>query len=249
MTKKFSLCAVRTALVALCLHLTAPVALAAPPPSPPPTAPEDYAAVQTRLTTLQTYLADVKKPMNLWWGSWIGILGGLGVGQLTLAATRDPQTRLEEGERTRLYVSSGLSFAALALVLRPRPGRVGSRRLAAMPDDTPEARRQKLTAAETYLRDSAVMAQRIRGVWSHVLVGVVALGAGLGVGLAYDDLWLGLMAGGGPALIGEARIWTHPYRKQRYWEAYARDPLAPPPVSLAPIALQRGAGLSLHMRF
>lgn len=247
MTKylRSALCA---ALLSACLGAPARRCQAAPP-SPPPAAAADDAEVQARLTTLETYLHDVKRPMNLWWGSWIGILGGLGVGQLVLALTRDPQTRLEEGDRTRLYVSSGLSFAALALVLRPRPGRVASRRLSRLADATPEQRRAKLSAAETYLRDSAVMAYRIRAIWSHLLVGVVGLGAGLGVGLAYRDTWLGLMAGGGPALIGELRIWTHPYRKQRHWEAYAQDPRAPLPVSLAPLALQRGGGLSLRTRF
>lgn len=199
------------------------------------------AELDARLTALDAYLADMQRPSRIYFGSWVSILSLLCVGQ-------GVQAVFEEDTPTRasLIVGSSLSAAGLTLVLiAPSPGRHGSKRFRAVPTHSLDWRREKLRQGEAFLSGEAAAVRRTRSWFTHAIAVSFGLGAGLYLGLGFDDnLMNALRTGVGTFVITELRIWTRPTRALAYERDYQTAPTAAPSFGFMPLLAPRATGLA-----
>ncbi len=205
--------------------------------------PEAEAApeLDAKLASLDAYLKDLERPSRAYFGAWISILGGLALGQGTLAAFED-----DKATRARYIVGSSLSTAGLTLVLvAPTPGRYGSSRYRRLPSGTAEEKQSKLIQGETWLAGEARAVRRTRSWFTHGIALTFGIGATLYLGLAFEDNWDGaLITGVGTFLITEARVWSRPTRAIRYLDEYRSAPTVKPTFAVVPMLLPQAMGLS-----
>ncbi len=209
--------------------------------------PETNASeLDAKLAALDAYLLDLQRPTRAYWGTWIAVLGALAVGQGTQAAFED-----DTASRAGLLVGAGLSTAGLTLVLiAPTPGRYASYRYRALPSHSEDEKQRKLTQGETWLASEAAAVRRTRSWLTHAIAVTFGVGAGLYLGLAYDDNLQGaLRTGIGTFLVTELRVWTRPTRSVQYWRDYRGAPTVTPSLGFMPLLMPRAAGLSVGGMF
>ncbi|MCK9462832.1 MAG: hypothetical protein M0R80_24685 [Proteobacteria bacterium] len=178
------------------------------------------AEVTARIARIQRNLDDGKVLANVWWIGWIGVQAGsaAGFGALAIADRESPDMPVNA-------VSAGVSaIGATMLLALPFVPAYAPRRLRALPEDTPEARRAKLAAAEEWLRRSAETEALGRGWIAHLLNFGVAAAAGLLLAFAFDttDWEDGLYNFGILFVTSELQVATQPTRAIRDWNAYRR---------------------------
>lgn len=229
----------RQALLSACLILSS---LSAPSVGfAQPVADNAASDLDARLLSLDAYLKDLERPSRAYFGAWISILGGLALGQGTLAVFED-----DKATRARYIVGSGLSTAGLTLVLiAPTPGRYGSSRYRRLPSGTVEEKQSKLIQGETWLAGEARAVRRTRSWFTHGIAVTFGVGSALYLGLAFEDNWDGaLITGVGTFLITEARVWSRPTRALRYLDDYRSAPTVTPTFAVVPMLLPQAMGLS-----
>jgi hypothetical protein len=163
---------------------------------------------------------------KLWWWGWTGILGGIVVGEGTIAlATSNPGTRADAVVGT---VGSALGVGAM--FLSSRAGFTYRDRLARMDASTPEARLARLREAERIL-DATANDEELGQAWFvHVGGNAVTLAGTFVLWAGYHQYWGGWLNLVGGVLVSEAQILTHPRAAIRARRAY-RDgtlELSPP---------------------
>lgn len=142
---------------------------------------------------------------NLWYWGWMTVFVGSTPYNAIGAATTD------HGADRANYIAQGvLSLGGIGdLLFRPFDARFGADPVRALPDATPEERRQQLERAEALLRANAERAET-RTSWLHHLANAAANGlAGLVVWAAGDGKLGAISAATGTA-VGEVQIWTEP---------------------------------------
>ena len=196
------------------------------------------AEISARLAYVVGALEREEAPARTWSDGWTFGFAGLSLTQGALALTAtDVGVRVSSVAGA---IKSGLGFAA-RLVL-PLTARSAATSLRAMREDTPEARRAKLRAAESLLARSA-KEERFGRSW-------VPLGLGLALNLSSTFIlwagyqragagWFGLASG---TAVSQLQFWTQPTGAITAWDAYTRGawgaPPRPPPVrwSVTPAA-------------
>ena len=178
------------------------------------------AEVSARIAHIQAGLDDGKALSNAWWIGWIGIQAGSAAafGALAIADRESPDMPVNA-------VNAGVSaIGATMLLALPFVPAYAPYKLRNLPDDTPEARRAKLAAAEEWLRRSAESEELGRGWLTHVLNFGVAAAAGLLLAFAFEttDWKDGLYNFGFLFAVGELQAATQPTRASRQWKAYRR---------------------------
>jgi len=178
------------------------------------------AEVTSRLARTQASLDDGKAMANAWWIGWIGIQAGSAAafGALAIVDRESPEMPVNA-------VNAGVSaIGATMLLVLPLVPAYAPYKLRKLPEDTPEARRAKLAAAEDWLRRSAESEELGRGWLTHFLNFGVAAAAGLLLAFAFEDTdWKdGLYNFGFLFAIGELQAATQPAQAIRDWKAYRR---------------------------
>ena len=178
------------------------------------------AEVASRLAHIQASLNDGKGMASVWWIGWTGIQTGSAVlfGALAIAEPKSPDTPVNA-------VNAGVSaIGATMLLVFPLVPAYAPYKLRQLPEDTPEARRAKLAAAEDWLRRSAESEELGRGWLTHLLNFGVAAAAGLLLSFAFEDTdWKdGLYNFTLLFAIGELQAVTQPTKAIRDWRAYRR---------------------------
>ena len=183
-----------------------------------PRSPTD-SEVADRLQYIQSSLDGGQKAANLWWYGWLIGYGGATAEQIVAHSRAD--TEKQKQDTLVGYVTS--SFGVIGQLVAPvEAGRLAVR-LRAMPGDTPEARRAKLAAAESFLRRSAAQEEFGRSWKMHAITGAVNLGIGLFLWLRYDRPardGLAMFALG--QLVSEVQIFTQPTKAVRDLREYER---------------------------
>jgi len=176
--------------------------------------------ISTRLARIESNFADGKAYANIWWVGWLTIqLGSAAVfGSLAIAYHDEPDAPAN-GVTGALGLASGALLLAIPMVPAYAPYK-----LRQLPEDTPEARREKLARAEDYLRRSADYEEMGRAPYMHLVNFGFAAAAGLLLAFAFDDTdWKdGLYNFGLLFAVSELQIATQPTRAIEDWKAYRR---------------------------
>jgi len=206
------------------------------------------AEVSARIARIEAGLDHGKALANVWWIGWIGIQAGSAAafGALAIADRESPGMPVNA-------VNAGVSaIGATMLLVLPFVPSYAPHRLRDLPEDTPEARRAKLAAAEEWLRRSAESEELGRGWIAHALNFGVAAAAGLLLAFAFEttDWKDGLYNFGFLFAVGELQVATQPTRSIRAWKAYRRlyapVPRAEDRVEIAAFAAPGAAAVSIR---
>jgi hypothetical protein len=174
-------------------------------------------AVTNRIAYIQHALDDGQKPANLWWYGWLIGYTAATAGQLAARSGTD-----DEKQRQDMLVGAATTaLGAVGQIALPmEAGRLPAR-LRGMADDTPEARRVKLVAAEEFLRRSAARETLGRSWQTHAIAGAVNLAAGLVIWRHYDrSASDGLLTFAVGQLVSEIQIFTQPTKAVRDLRTY-----------------------------
>lgn len=175
--------------------------------------------VRERLAAIRQTLERGAPGAGRWWTGWLIGYGAATVGQGIICAT-------SKEKRTRQDMALGAVTTGLGVIgqiLTPMIPANAHNRLAVLPEKNPEERLNKLSSAETLLRQCAAREEEGRSWKTHAITGVVNFGSGL-------VAWLGFKrcVGDGIAnfalntVITEAQIWTQPTRAIRDYDDYLR---------------------------
>jgi hypothetical protein len=161
--------------------------------------------VQERTRFIEERLDSHRLHANIWYWGWMTVFVGSTVYEGIGATTTD------HGADRANYISQGvLSVGGIGdLLFRPFDARFGAEPIRALPDATPEERRQQLARAEALLRANAVRAET-RTSWLHHLANAVANGVAGAVVWAAGDGRQGAISAVTGTLVGEVQIWSEP---------------------------------------
>jgi hypothetical protein len=155
---------------------------------------------------------------RLWFFGWLAAFTGLAVGQSLFAAYD------VGGNRPRYAAGAiGSGLSVLSFVAFPRTGiktAFGARRLRQQPSATPQDRRARLLYAEKLLAGDARRQRLGSGILSHGQGFVWGLGAGLVLGLKFEDTVGALILGFSSPFINSLRAGTSPTGSIVAWENY-----------------------------
>jgi hypothetical protein len=161
--------------------------------------------VRERIAFIEERLDSHKLHAQAWYWGWMTIYTGSTVANSYGAATTDHGPNRAKNISQAVLSASGIGD----LLFRPLNARFGADPIRALPDATPEQRRQKLARAEALLRGNAERATE-RTSWRHHLISAAPNWvAGLIVWAAGDGEQGAITALTG-TLGSEANIWTEP---------------------------------------
>jgi len=170
-----------------------------------------------RLRFLEQRLAAERTHGRVWQAGWTGAYGFGVLLQGARAGLED-----DAGERADLIVSAVKATIGTArLLLSPTPARHGAEAARAIAPTDADACARRLEVAESALEQSAERA-RSRFSWkSHLANVVLNVGGAVIVAVGFDEPegWASGVLG---LLVGEAQIWSHPWRADEAWEEYER---------------------------
>jgi hypothetical protein len=181
-------------------------------------APPD-SLVRERLADIRRTLESGAPNAGRWWTGWLIGYGAATVGQGIVCATSGEK-------RVRQDMALGAVTTGLGVIgqlLTPMVPADAPDRLAALPETDPEERLNKLSGAETLLKECALREEEGRSWKVHALTGAVNLGSGLVAWLGFKRcLGDGLANFALNSVITEAQIWTQPTRAVHDYKDYLR---------------------------
>ena len=172
--------------------------------------------IERRVAFLTARLDAGRRHAARWQYGWLVVNAGGGV----VASARAPF----DGGNDLAYdvteaVKSGIGV--LYLLLNPMPGYRGAEPIRAMPDQTRDDKLAQLVQAEHTLHAAAIRSQLRSGWLLHL--GNLALNlAGGAALLAIDAPGQAALSAGLDTLVGEAQLWSAPWRPSQDWEDYER---------------------------
>jgi hypothetical protein len=151
-------------------------------------------------------LRKVQRQTRAYFGSWF-------VGQTALTSVNIyiAMNGSTEAKRAAFSVASALSAANfLYLLVQGWPALGSHKRFRKMPSSTLEEKVAKATYAQEVIYAQRNKDRMVNEIERHIGAFVVGTGAGLGIGLAYKDLYEGLSLGIGIIAVAELLILTRP---------------------------------------
>ncbi len=202
-----------------------------------------------RLATLGGYLKDIQAPTRAHTAGWILLNAGL-TGFFSYDATTRQHERAVRASDIMRATLGGVNLVLTAIT--PMPGRSAWRKFKKMPESTVEEKRAKLDAGRKWLSGQVAADKKANEPAQHIIVGLTALGCGLGLFFGYDDgMRPAVETALGIVLLAELQIATRPKRTRRYNIEFAerQPPPAPVQVSFAPMMTRTSQGIGLVGRF
>ncbi|MCA9575917.1 MAG: hypothetical protein KC668_10805 [Myxococcales bacterium] len=144
---------------------------------------------------------------------WASLFAGFAIAEFAVIGPR-----VDGAQRWNAYISGvGAASAMLQMTALPMPGVWARRRIARMPDDTPEQRRERLRYALRALETAANSDRIIHGALSHATAIVWGLTWGTTLSVKFDNRFVAAQAYLGGMLVNELRILTAPSWATRAW--------------------------------
>ena len=173
--------------------------------------------VTNRLAYIQRSFDGGQKAADLWWSSWLVGYSAATAGQVAAYSNSG-----DEKQRQDMLVGAvTTALGATGQLVFPLEAGWFAVRLRALPGDTPEARRVKLAAAESYLRKAAAQESFGRSWKTQAMATAVNVAAGLTIWLHYNrPAKDGLIAFAIGQIIWEAQIFSQPMRAVRDLREY-----------------------------
>jgi hypothetical protein len=179
--------------------------------------------VDRRIDFLQQRLDEGRLGGQVWQYGWTGIYAVSTAASAVMAIGSDDQDGKVAGSVGA--VKSGLALGDL--LLNPLPARLGAEPMQAVPDGTRRGRLERLAVGERFLTTNAALAET-RYDWRRHLTGVATNLIGGGIILAFGDSTDALVSTVTGIAVGEAQIWTQPWRAPKDLQDYrAAFPGAP----------------------
>jgi hypothetical protein len=194
--------------------------LAAGPLQAAEPAPGDHAGltdaqIDRRIQFLEQRLDDSKTHGQIWFWSWMTINSGSMVGNGIVAGLSG-----QHDDRVNYWTGAALGAIGVAdQLLRPLEARYGADPVRGLPEATREQKLAKLRATENQLRRNALRAEGRHQIVPYAGNGVLALAAGLVVGL-WGERGAGIETGVSTLIGGTLYILTEPGRPEQDWEDY-----------------------------
>jgi hypothetical protein len=201
-----------------------------------------------RLVFLETHLDGEQRYAYWWWQGWNGVyVGGMAIQSVRAGFEGD------DGEQADLVVSAVKAGIGLTRnLLRPPPAKEGTRELRGLSTATERDCEQRLARAEEILRRNAAAARRERRSWiPHAANLGLNLAGALIVTQGFDEA-----SGWGSAAlgfaVGEARIWSYPWRAggalAEYERRFPASGLPPSPQTSLQVE-PWGSGVQVVLRY
>jgi hypothetical protein len=205
----------QTTLVALVAQVLVAASGHAAEPAPADHASLSDAQIDQRIQFLEQRLDDSRTHGQIWFWSWLAINGGSMVGNGIVAGTRS-----EHDDQVNYATGAVLGAIGVAdQFLRPLEARYGAGPIRGLPEATREQKLGKLRAAEDQLRRNALRAEGRHQIVPYAGNGVLALAAGLVVGL-WGERGAGIETGVSTLIGGTLYILTEPGRPAQDWDRY-----------------------------
>jgi len=181
--------------------------------------------VRERLTYIDSALKEGQFNANLWYWGWLGGYSTVAATQLTLFFAKPDlmsDTRAHGKQDNMTGFITGI-LGVVGLAIDPMVPGYAHSRFRDMPENTPEERATKLKQAEYWLKKSSKRERDGRGWLNHVLNFAVNFTAGMVIWQGFNRPWTDFFITFGPGfLVGEAQIFSQPWRAMDDWEAYQR---------------------------
>jgi hypothetical protein len=165
--------------------------------------------VKERLQTIQRMLEAGKPNADRWWWGWLAGYGAATVAQGAIGLTNgDLDTRQD------MALGAATTFlGAMGQVIAPMTPSSAPKEFSRFPENTTEARREKLAKAETLLHECAQREKDGRSWKTHALTGAVNAAGGIVVWLGFKrSFWEGVGNFALNTAVTEIQIWTQPTR-------------------------------------
>jgi hypothetical protein len=194
--------------------------LAAGPLQAADPAPADHAGlsdaqIDQRIQFLEQRLDDSRTHGQIWYWSWMTINAGSMIGNGIVAGLSG-----QHDDRVNYWTGAALGAIGVAdQLLRPLEARYGADPVRGLPEATREQKLAKLRAAEDQLRRNALRAEGRHQIAPYAGNGVLALAAGLVVGL-WGERGAGIQTGVSTLIGGTIYILSEPSRPEQAWEDY-----------------------------
>jgi hypothetical protein len=175
--------------------------------------------INKRIRYIQNILDQGKPNANRWWYGWLAGYSAATVGQgVVFLSSKDKGTRQDMalGAATTLLGTAGQ-------LLSPMTPGYAPDQLKQIPEDTHEARLQKLNNAEELLKASDLREKSGRSWQVHAIASAVNLTSGLITWLGFRrNVWAGVENFALNSVITEAQIWTQPTRAMKDYQNYCQ---------------------------
>jgi hypothetical protein len=175
--------------------------------------------IMERIQFIEKMLDQGKPNANRWWYGWLVGYSAATIGQgAVYFSSHDKGTRQD----MVLGAATTLLGAAGQLLTPMIPGYAPDL-IRQIPEDTKEARLQKLDKAEELLKASALREKAGRSWQAHAVIGVVNVSSGLITWLGFKrNVWAGVENFALNTVITEVQIWTQPTRAIKDYQNYCK---------------------------
>ena len=180
--------------------------------------------VKEKLQSIGQMLAQSSKNENIWLYSWAGTYTAATIVQGALFAnSNDKATRQDMA-----LGAATTALGALGQLITPLKSSKSIKKLALLPEATPNERLIKLQKAEILFKESALGEKSGRAWQTHAINGAVNLGSAIITWVAFDrDVWAGLTNFALNTLISELLIFTQPVRLMKNYKKYQNKYYSP----------------------
>jgi hypothetical protein len=173
--------------------------------------------IEARVQYIQQALQHGKPAANRWWYGWL-----IGYSSATFAqgaiglASKDHETRQD------MSLGAATTFlGAMGQIIAPMVPGSAAARLASLPENTPEERKEKLRKAEKLLKACALREKSGRSWQAHAITGGANLCSGLIVWLGFKrSPWEGFGNFALNTAVTELQIWTQPTSAIKDYDTY-----------------------------
>jgi hypothetical protein len=175
--------------------------------------------INERIKYIQNILDQGKPNANRWWYGWLAGYSAATFGQGAIFLSSN-----DKGTRQDMALGAATTLlGAAGQLLSPMVPGYAPDQLTQIPEDTHEARLQKLYNAEKLLNASALREKTGRSWQVHAISGAVNLTSGLITWLGFRrNVWAGVENFALNSVITEAQIWTQPTRAMKDYQNYCQ---------------------------
>ncbi|MGD0753819.1 MAG: hypothetical protein ABR927_02070 [Bacteroidales bacterium] len=175
--------------------------------------------IDERIKYIQNILNQGQPNANRWWYGWLAGYSAATIGQGAICLSSN-----DKGTRQDMALGAATTLlGAAGQLLSPMVPGYAPDQLMQIPEDTHEARLQKLNNAEELLKASALREKSGRSWQVHAISSAVNLTSGLITWLGFRrNVWAGVENFALNSVITEAQIWTQPTRAMKDYQNYCQ---------------------------
>jgi hypothetical protein len=172
-----------------------------------------------RIRLIEKILAKDKPGAGQWWYGWLAGYSAATIGQGAVCFTSN-----DKGLRQDMSLGAATTLlGVVGQLLTPMMSSYSPDQLTKIPEDTHEARLQKLNVAEELIKASALREKNGRSWQTHAIAEIVNVSSGLITWLGFKrNMRAGIENFALNTVITEAQIWTQPTKTMKDYQNYCK---------------------------